>query len=103
VVVSNDSDLQGPVAVVKHDLGIVVGIVNPDASARRSALQVTSTAGSGSVNSGPAGSRCSPRRERQDLDAGRLVGLGKAKAARKRPRADHRGSRWVCAHGSPRV
>jgi uncharacterized LabA/DUF88 family protein len=38
VVVSNDSDLKAPVVVVKHELGRVVGIVNPDASARRSAL-----------------------------------------------------------------
>jgi uncharacterized LabA/DUF88 family protein len=37
-VISNDSDLQEPITVVRKDLGLRVGIVNPDATARRSAL-----------------------------------------------------------------
>ena len=38
VVISNDSDLKGPIEVVRGDLGLRVGVVNPDAKARRSAL-----------------------------------------------------------------
>jgi hypothetical protein len=40
VFVSNDSDLKEPIAVVRRDLGLVMGVINPHPPARRSrALQ----------------------------------------------------------------
>lgn len=36
VIVSNDSDLTEPMRIVRHDLGLVVGIVNPHPAHKRS-------------------------------------------------------------------
>jgi hypothetical protein len=42
VVISNDSDLKEPIALVQQQLGLPVGVVNPHPAARRSrALQPT--------------------------------------------------------------
>ena len=39
VVISNDSDLMEPIRVVRHELGLVVGILNPQAQASRALLR----------------------------------------------------------------
>ena len=36
VVITNDSDLREPVRLVREELGITVGVVNPHATAKRS-------------------------------------------------------------------
>jgi hypothetical protein len=41
VVISNDSDLTEPIRVVRHELGFSVGIINPQAPAKRSRQLLT--------------------------------------------------------------
>jgi hypothetical protein len=105
VVVSNDSDLMEPMRIVRHELGRVVGILNPQPSQKRSrallSCKPTFKADPGRSARGeqvPAGA---DRLERHDYQAAQLVAAEKAEAPPKRGFAPSNRSGWgkLTIHG----